>query len=397
MVTKWDEQYAGAGLVLALRPYFARGTRPAGDASTKHLTYGGICSIVQIDGLPGKGVFGMDDVRYGGQAGSPVMGKGGKRGISGSTFKIIAVITMLIDHIAAVILERQIIAEGFRTLDRTSTQAVNDWLAAHGALYWGCVAMRMIGRLGFPIFCFLLVEGFQRTGNVKKYALRLGAFALISEIPFNLAVTGKCFCFDYQNVFFTLLIGLWALCAFRFFGRYDTAADGRDLPRALRMTLVVTGVAAATALVLICVPEAGGHGARALSCLAAVAACFAFYGRKKGGRQLQTICADLTVMGLFMALAEFLRTDYAGTGVLAISAMYLFREKKVYAMLAGCAVLTSMGVNEAASFLAVVPAALYNGERGLKMKYFFYGFYPVHLLLLYLAAVLSGLGGVALF
>ena len=65
------------------------------------------------------------------------------------------------------------------------------------------------------------------------------------------------------------------------------------------------------------------------------------------------------------------------------------------AITAGCAVLTIMSIAEITSFFALIPIALYNGKRGLKMKYFFYVFYPAHLLLLYLIALLLGLGTVA--
>ena len=106
-----------------------------------------------------------------------------KKGISGSTLKMIAIVTMLIDHIGAAVLARLLMVNGLGELDQTSTDAIVQWLSANGALYGTYTAMRMIGRVAFPIFCFLLVEGFLHTHDVKKYAMRLGLFALLSEIP----------------------------------------------------------------------------------------------------------------------------------------------------------------------------------------------------------------------
>lgn len=103
------------------------------------------------------------------------------------------------------------------------------------------------------------------------------------------------------------------------------------------------------------------------------------------------------VLVLVMYLADLLCTDYGGMGVLTIIAMYIFRKNKVLSVTAGCVVLTVMSVSEITAFFVLIPIALYNGKRGLKMKYFFYAFYPVHLFLLYVVSVLMGLGDVSMF
>ena len=108
-----------------------------------------------------------------------------KKGISALALKWIAIISMLIDHIGYAL---------------AGTVPFLVWKS-----------MRIVGRLAFPIFCFLVVEGFFHTKNVKNYLIRLGVFALISEIPFDFFLRGRFLYMDYQNVFFTLFIGLLLL------------------------------------------------------------------------------------------------------------------------------------------------------------------------------------------
>ena len=125
-------------------------------------------------------------------------------GISGSTLKIIALVTMLTDHIGAAIIEPVLIQKAERM--HIQWGSYSDLILIDKTLGTAYIAMRYIGRIAFPIFCFLLVEGFLHTRNVRRYAFRLFLFALISEIPFDLAFHHQLFCMDYQNVFFTLFI-----------------------------------------------------------------------------------------------------------------------------------------------------------------------------------------------
>ena len=67
---------------------------------------------------------------------------------------------------------------------------------------------RILGRISFPIFAFLVVEGFMHTRNIKKYILRIVVFGFISEIPFYMLVSGHILCRENQNLFFTFAIGL---------------------------------------------------------------------------------------------------------------------------------------------------------------------------------------------
>ena len=131
------------------------------------------------------------------------------RGINGSALKVIAMVSMVFDHGAAVLLGLLLIKNGIYDVGNLSPDYMRELLAlgSPGYLYIAYQIMRrVVGRIAFPIYCFLLVEGFQRTKNRKKYMLRLFLFALISEIPFDLAFHGTLFEWDYNNVFFTLLI-----------------------------------------------------------------------------------------------------------------------------------------------------------------------------------------------
>ena len=120
--------------------------------------------------------------------------------LSGSVLKLLALVSMLIDHTAVAFLQG-----GSPALLRIGGHTLT--------LYR---AMRFLGRLAFPLYCFLLVEGFCHTRDRRRYALRLGIFAVVSELPWNLFRAGTLTCAD-QNVFFTLLLGflgIWAAEAF---------------------------------------------------------------------------------------------------------------------------------------------------------------------------------------
>lgn len=210
--------------------------------------------------------------------------------------KLIAIITMLIDHTAAVLVP-------------------SDTLPY--------LIMRCIGRISFPIFVFLLVEGFYHTKNVRKYMLRMAAFALISEIPFDMAFYGKILEFKHQNVFFTLFLGL--LCMYLM----------SEAEKRLHDHIVITNL----------------------------------------------INASITLIIGF--IAYFMKTDYDYRGIILIVAFYLFRKSK---LLRGFSLLFVsgylLGYINIFAMAAMLPIAFYNGEKGKSIKYVFYSFYPAHLLLL---------------
>lgn len=182
-------------------------------------------------------------------------------------------------------------------------------------LYPSQIWLRCLGRIAFPIFCFLIVEGFFHTRDVRRYMGRLGVFALISEIPYDLAFRGVPLEYAHQNVFFTLLIGI---------GMMVLLERNREWP------------------------------------------------------------VKAVILLLAMWLAVLIRSDYNFRGVLLIFVFYIFHESRWLAVTAGGFWnFLYQGVIQKYGVLSVLPLALYNGERGRKMKYFFYIFYPAHLLLLY--------------
>lgn len=324
-----------------------------------------------------------------------------KKGISGSTLKLIAIAAMLIDHISATVLTRILIVNGMGNI--TSQAQQEQWMRENAGLYGCMLVMRLIGRLGFPIFCFLLAEGFQKTRNVKKYALRLGLFALLSEIPFDLACHGKVLEFGYQNVFFTLFLGVLLMWA-------CDIIEKKEFPKWFRNCLAVGGVAILTAELtagiysIICMVMQYQYGTLPETyviviigaiCVAVISLIVAIVRWRKGAGSVWKTLGYIAVTLLAMYAANLLQTDYSGMGVLTIAVMYFLRRSKVRSMLGGCIVLTLMSLIELPCFLTLIPVKLYNGERGLKLKYFFYAFYPVHLFLLWLICALMGMGGIA--
>ena len=270
------------------------------------------------------------------------------RGISGFDLKLIAVISMVIDHFAAVVIWGIIQASYRITASmQLSTNFVDQllvWVAANRELVLGIYeTMRLIGRIAFPIYCYLIVEGYKHTKNVAKYALRLGIFAIISEVPFDLALTGRWFSTSYSNVFFTLLIGLLVILGISYVEKFHKWWMERSLDTFLGK-LFILGAGAIVVFI-------GGYVAEVFLC-----------------------------------------TDYGLAGVVAIVIMYLLRNIPWIGFAAAVLALTVLtSSTEIVALVGLLPLWYYNGKRGRSIKYFFYAFYPVHLLLFWLMTVLIGI------
>lgn len=261
-------------------------------------------------------------------------------GISGSTLKLIAIVTMFIDHLGATVLRTVM---NLPAVIRSEFWS-DFWQTAYSY-------SRNIGRIAFPIFCFLIVEGFIHTRNVWKYASRMFLFALISEIPFDIALKGNWYHPMKQNVYFTLLIGLLVLI-------------GIDATERICQKYIHK------------LQESSGSYAPV----------------KSGFMHILSIAASVLVIWAGMRLAAWIDTDYNFKGVFLIAVLYIVRRctssanpgsrSRLLTCFAG-----AMAVSwELPAPMGFIPVYLYNGTRGLRMKYFFYWFYPVHLLILHVIA-----------
>lgn len=201
-----------------------------------------------------------------------------------------------------------------------------------------------VGRLTYPIYAFLLVEGYFHTRDVKKYALRLAALAILSEIPFNLMYSSQIFYPVHQNVIWTLLIGLACV---------HLNEKVKERSAALRL--------------------------------------FTAAGTLLGGALL--------------GLLSF--ADYNAPGVLTILVFYFFRGRKWWCLAGQTALLyylnvevlkglafevelfgqTHFIVQQGVALFALIPIWLYRGRKGRGgrgFQYACYAFYPLHMLALHL-------------
>lgn len=225
--------------------------------------------------------------------------------MTSSLLKWIALLTMLIDHIGAIFFPQHEI-------------------------------FRIIGRISFPIFAFLLVQGFTHTRSRNAYLIRLLVFALIAEIPFDLCFSGVYYNFYSQSIMFELLIGFMALVF---------AEKARKKP--LYFFIV---------------------------------ALLAFFS--------ELIYASYGAYGIVLITFLYLLRRYRGADILALLGItYLFYGFTSWGFsIVGYnySILTLNSVQLYACFSAVL-LVFYNGKRGGKSyKWLFYIFYPVHLFAIHL-------------
>ncbi|MBE6031010.1 MAG: conjugal transfer protein TraX [Clostridiales bacterium] len=213
---------------------------------------------------------------------------------------------------------------------------------------WGTIVpgndwMTCIGRLAFPIFAFMIAEGYMRTSNVKKYAKRMFIFALITEIPFNLAFGGNLLYPFHQNVLFTFLIAI---------GLIHLNEKARKNGKVLLRILTAIGTVILGSLIGL-ITMVDYHHAGVLTVLV-----FYFFGQGKWW----------SYIGQFICLWYINMEMLGGFGYeVELFGQLVFLSRQGFAL------------------LALIPIWLYRGERGHHSKafqYFCYAFYPAHLLIL---------------
>ena len=151
--------------------------------------------------------------------------------LSGSALKTLALIAMLIDH-TAICFSPWLGTSLYASMPAALVPLLTKLFQFLKVPFTPYVLLRGIGRIAFPIFCFLLAEGARHTRSWKRYAGSLLLFALVSEIPFNLFNSGS-LQFARQNVFFTLFLGYLGILALE---------RVREHPFLASLTLAMLGV-----------------------------------------------------------------------------------------------------------------------------------------------------------
>ena len=164
--------------------------------------------------------------------------------------------------------------------------------------------LRCVGRLAFPLFAFMAVEGYLRTRSLKNYLLRLLMLAVISEIPFDLLVSGSVFYPVHQNVIWTIVLGLCCIWAFE-----NIAAGRKMMPSAV---VIIASLGAAI------IADVDYSSAGVLTLLA----FYAFRGSTVRCRLLQLL--SLGFINLVLLGGVELTFPYQALAVLSLPIIWLY-------------------------------------------------------------------------
>lgn len=286
--------------------------------------------------------------------------------------KLISIVSMLIDH---------------------TTHVLNlSGRLPFGQLY---LAGRTIGRPAFVIFCFMLVNGFDKTRDRKKYLSRLVLFAVISQIPFTLAFAAgnykgaaeTVFSFDALRAFYLLL----PLLVY-----YLTVCERRFDPSLIALAVAFLFASLRLTVGGICLLEQDDLNVfYTLAVSMAIMMGLDYLGSEgRSWLKVFLIAAALAAVLIFVEP----HADYALKGVALIVGMYLCRSRRWLMLIVAalwCFIEYEWCVFRYPRYLsyfigalsALLPMALYTGKLGPKLRTFFYVFYPAHLALLGLVFV----------
>ena len=223
-----------------------------------------------------------------------------KKCLSNFDLKLIAIITMTIDHIGVVF----------------------------GTPFYNL--LRAVGRLSFPIFAFLLTEGYVHTKSFGKYFFRLLVLALISEGIYDYVFYGSFIYLGANNIFFTLALGLLTLWLLD----KSKVLVKKYFKEKIDLTIILP----------------------------------------------ITYLLILVIIGL---IAEFLNFSYGMLGILVISFFYLFKKNfLLFVLSVSLSTLILGDTMQYFSLLSLILIYFYNKKLGKKCKMFFYLYYPLHILVL---------------
>lgn len=243
--------------------------------------------------------------------------------LSSNQLKVIAMITMLIDHIGFMIIGNGKLYGYSQTLHSyvLILDSAKNWLVIYRIL-------RVIGRISFPIYTFCVVEGFLRTHNLFKYILRLLILAIMSEIPFNLMCFNKFFSIEGQNVIWLYVLGLISL----------------SIIKVSNKSKKITGF------------------------------------------------VTVLIVAIATFLAYYLKIDYGHYGMILLFFIYFTRNDKLYRDMSIALISFFLSFNNdfGSGALSTLFIHYYDGTKGrFDLKWLFYLFYPVHMLILFFVVWLT--------
>ena len=212
--------------------------------------------------------------------------------------------------------------------------------------------LNIIGRIAFPLFAFQLVLGYIHTKDVKKYLFRMAIFALISQIPFTFMILCGNGDITLLNVFFTFIIGIVTLIL------YDT----KQIPALVRIIGIIT---------LIILAQVINVDFQAFG-IALILFIYIFYDDKNISKKYN----KNDILTYPYNLTPITRKVVLVSGILVLS---FLKYSDYFATLPNTAFQLSIF-----TFLPTIFMLLYNGKKGSSLKYFFYIYYPLHIIILVL-------------